>query len=78
VIRSQPANSIDAQYCLVLGQHAVHAGMAGRTNMLVGSWNNRFVHVPIPLAVATRRHLDPRGEEWQRVLEATGQPASMG
>lgn len=75
MIRSLPANALDAQYCLVLGQHAVHAGMSGRTNMLVGSWNGRFVHVPIPLATTGRRQLDPAGEEWQRVLETTGQPA---
>lgn len=74
MIRSLPANSLDAQYCLVLGQHAVHAGLSGRTNMLVGSWNGRFVHVPIPLATTGRRQLDPTGEEWQRVLETTGQP----
>lgn len=73
IIRSLPANAVDAQYCLVLGQHAVHAGMSGRTNMLVGSWNGRFVHVPIPLATTGRRQLDPWGEEWQRVLETTGQ-----
>lgn len=77
-IRSLPANSIDAEFCLVLGQHAVHAGLAGRTNMIVGYWNRHFTHVPIPLAVAARRRLDPAGETWQRVLEATGQPASMG
>lgn len=76
-IRSLPANSVDAEFCLALGQHAVHAGMAGRTNMLVGFWNQRFTHVPIPLAVATRRQLDPKGDIWQRVLEATGQPSSM-
>ncbi len=78
LIRSMPANAIDAQYCLMLGQHAVHAGLAGRTDVVVGSWNNRFVHVPIPLAVGTYRQLDPDGEEWQRVLETTGQPAAMG
>lgn len=72
-IRSLPANALDAQYCLVLGQHAVHAGLSGRTNMLVGSWNGRFVHVPLPLATTGRRQLDPLGEEWQRVLESTGQ-----
>lgn len=77
IIRSLPANAIDAQYCLVLGQHAVHAGMSGRTNMLVGQWNGRFVHVPIPLATTGRRQLDPSGEEWQRVLESTGQ-GSLG
>lgn len=76
-IRSLPANALDAEYCLVLGQHAVHAGMAGRTNMLVGWWSNRFIHVPIRIATDARRQLDPHGEEWQRVLEATGQPASM-
>ena len=73
IIRSLPANAVDAQYCLVLGQHAVHAGMSGRTNMLVGQWNGRFVHVPIPLATTGRRQLEPNGEEWQRVLESTGQ-----
>jgi 6-phosphofructokinase 1 len=72
-IRSTPTNSFDAQLCLALGQHAVHAGMAGRTDILVGVWNQRFTHIPIPVAVASRRQLDPRGELWQRVLESTGQ-----
>jgi len=76
-IRSQPANSIDAEFCLALGQHAVHAGMAGRTNMMVGYWNQHFTHVPIPLVVAQRGQLDPQDLVWQRVLEATGQPATM-
>jgi len=77
LIRSLPANSFDAQYCLVLGQHAVHAGMAGRTNMVVGIWNQHFVDVPIPLAIAERKEIDPHGELWQRVLESSGQPAAM-
>jgi 6-phosphofructokinase 1 len=76
-IRSLPANSIDAEYCLLLGQHAVHAGIAGRTDIVVGYWNQHFTHVPIAVAVANRKQLDPRGEIWQRVLESTGQPASM-
>ena len=77
IIRGIPANSIDSEYCLLLGQHAVHAGMAGRTDMVVGYWNQNFTHLPIPLAVARRKQLDPQGEVWQRVLEATGQPATM-
>jgi 6-phosphofructokinase 1 len=77
IIRSLPANSIDAEYCLLLGQHAVHAGIAGRTDMVVGYWNQHFTHVPIAVAVANRKQLDPGGEIWQRVLESTGQPASM-
>jgi 6-phosphofructokinase 1 len=76
-IRSLPANSTDSQVCLVLGQHAVHAGMAGRTDLVVGLWNQRFTHVPIPLMVGGRRQIDPRAELWQRVLETTGQPVSM-
>jgi len=72
-IRSLPTNSFDAQLCLALGQHAVHAGMAGRTDVVVGVWNQRFTHVPIPVAVGGRRQIVPRGELWQRVLESTGQ-----
>lgn len=77
IVRSMPANSLDAEFCLQLGQHAVHAGMAGRTDMVVGYWNRRFTHVPIPVAVETRNAIDPDGPTWQRVLEATGQPSSM-
>lgn len=76
-IRSLPANALDAEFCLQLGQHAVHAGMAGYTNMMVSYWNQHFVHVPLAMAVDERRQLDPLGEVWQSVLEATGQPVSM-
>lgn len=74
LVRSVAANAGDAEYCLVLGQHAVHAGLSGRTNLLIGHWHGRFTHVPIALAVARRKTLDRRGATWQRVLEATGQP----
>jgi len=76
-IRSQTANSYDSSFCLILGQHAVHAGMAGRTDMMVGYWNNHFTHVPLPVVVKAGKKLDPDGELWQRVLGATGQPPSM-
>jgi 6-phosphofructokinase 1 len=78
IIRSVPADANDSEFCLLLGQHAVHAGMAGRTNMVVSYWNRNYVHVPIPVAVSSRRQLDPCGEIWRGVLEATGQPAVMG
>ncbi|MEL7061212.1 MAG: 6-phosphofructokinase, partial [Acidobacteriota bacterium] len=74
-IRSQPANAIDAEYCMALAQHAVHAAMSGRTNLVVGSWNGHYTHVPIPLAVSERKTLRAARDTWQRVLEATGQPA---
>ena len=76
-IRGLPANSMDSAFCLILGQHAVHAGMAGRTDMMVGFWNSAFTHVPLPLVAEGRKRIDPREQEWQRVLDATGQPASM-
>jgi 6-phosphofructokinase 1 len=30
--------------------------------------------VPIPLATASRNQVDPNGDLWMSVLEATGQP----
>jgi hypothetical protein len=77
IIRGVPANSVDSEYGLLLGQHAVHAGMAGRTDIVVGSWNSHFAHSPIGVTVVRRKQLDPEGDVWQRVLEATGQPVSM-
>jgi len=76
-IRGLPANSMDSAFCLILGQHAVHAGMAGRTDMMVGFWNHAFTHVPLSLVTRGRKRLDAREEVFQRVLDATGQPAEM-
>jgi 6-phosphofructokinase 1 len=73
-IRSVPANGYDAVYCLRLAQAAVHAAMAGRTAMVVGRWHGRFVHLPISLATGSRSQVDPDGDLWMSVLEATGQP----
>ncbi len=73
MIRSLPANSIDSAFCLALGQHAVHAGMAGFTSIMIGFWNQYFTHLPIALAIETRKFIDINSELWQRVLGATGQ-----
>ncbi|MBN2254111.1 MAG: ATP-dependent 6-phosphofructokinase, partial [Deltaproteobacteria bacterium] len=75
-IRSVASNASDSLYCAVLGQCAVHAGMAGKTGMVVGLYRNEYVHLPIR-AVTTRKKVDPDGNLWMRVLEATGQPPSM-
>jgi len=77
IIRSLPANAHDSALCLLLGQNAVHAGMSGRTSMLVGLWNHQFTHVPIALATSARKKLDPDGWLWSSVLAATGQPRQM-
>ena len=76
-IRSVPANGWDAVYCLRLAQAAVHAGMAGRTAMVVGRWHGRFVHIPIPVATGSRNQVDPNGDLWMSVLEATGMPERL-
>lgn len=76
-IRSRPANPNDSAFCLLLGHNAVHAGMAGRTNMVVGYWKREFTHVPIPLAVSTRKQIDPKERLWDDVLACTGQPRVM-
>jgi 6-phosphofructokinase 1 len=76
-IRSMPANPHDSGFCLLLGHNAVHAGMCGKTNMVVGHWNNEFTHVPIPLAVSKRKQIDPHSRLWSNVLSCTGQPKEM-
>jgi 6-phosphofructokinase 1 len=75
IIRSVPANVNDRIFCGFLGQMAVHAGMAGKTGMLVSLWNNRYVHVPLKSAIARRKEIDPNGRLWLSVLESTGQPS---
>ena len=78
VIRSVAANAYDSVYCVRLAHAAVHAAMAGRTEVVVGRWHGRFVHIPIPVAISRRSTVDPDGDLWLSVLEATGQPARLG
>lgn len=77
IIRSAPADSFDSIYCARLGAHAVHAAMAGKTKLLIGLMNNRFVHLPIDVAVGARNHVDLEGSLWRDVLENTRQPFNM-
>jgi 6-phosphofructokinase 1 len=72
-IRSVPANPYDSAYCIRLAHNAVHAAMSGRTEMVVGRWHGRFVHVPMPLAIRECYQVDPNGDLWMSVLESTGQ-----
>jgi len=73
MIRSLPANANDRVFCNFLGRNAVHAGMAGKTNLLIGHWNNNFVHVPMETVAGKRKQIDPKGSLWRSTLEATGQ-----
>lgn len=77
IIRSSKADPIDSAYCSRLGSLAVHAGMAGLTSVLVSLVNDRFVYLPIDIAVSKRNHVDTEGSLWRDVIEATQQPVSM-
>lgn len=76
LIRSVPANASDSIYCNSLGQYAVHAAMAGKTGILVALMKDEYVHLPLN-TVNSNRIIDSQGNIWLRVLETTGQPASM-
>ena len=77
IIRSAPANANDSKFCSLLAQNAVHAAMAGKTDFVIGHYNNLFTLLPIPIAVSTRKKIDMEGELWWNVIETTGQPVSM-
>jgi 6-phosphofructokinase 1 len=73
MIRSVPANTNDDVLCGLLARRAVHAGMAGKTKMLVGLCNNHFVHIPMEATVGKRRQVECCGDMWMGVLDTTGQ-----
>lgn len=73
-IRSVPANAADRILCDQLGRHAVHAGMAGKTGIMIGHEHNRFLHIPIPTVVARKKRLSTGGDLWRGVLQVTRQP----
>ena len=73
MIRSLPANPNDRVFCSFLGRDAVHAGMAGKTRLLIGRWNNLFVHLPMSASAGKRKQIDSHDKLWLSVLDATGQ-----
>ncbi len=73
MIRSLPANANDSVFCGFLGRDAVHAGMAGKTRLVIGHWNNHFVHLPMEATAGKRKQVTPNGKLWTTVLESTGQ-----
>lgn len=75
MLRAQRTNASDSILAADLGRMAVHAAMAGKTDVMIGLRYDHYIHVPIPLAVATRKKIDPKGPLWRRVIMATGQPS---
>ncbi|MBQ1181733.1 MAG: ATP-dependent 6-phosphofructokinase [Treponema sp.] len=76
-VRASVTTASDSIYCERLGNNAVHAAMAGKTKMVVGLVHDKFVHIPISMAVAHRNVVDPEGALWRDTLDATGQPILM-
>jgi 6-phosphofructokinase 1 len=74
-IRSVPACTDDALLCDQMARNAVHAAMAGKTDVLIGFWYDMFLHVPLPIVVDQHRRVSPDSDLWRSVLAATGQPA---
>ncbi|UCD38406.1 MAG: ATP-dependent 6-phosphofructokinase [Fidelibacterota bacterium] len=75
IIRSVRAIPEDAVFCGILAEHAVHAAMSGRTRMIIGRWNARFVHLPMDIVQFGRKQIDPSEALWRSVILSTGQPA---
>jgi 6-phosphofructokinase 1 len=78
IIRSVPPNANDRVYCGFLGQYAVHAAMAGKTDMVVAKIMDRYVHLPLSLVTSSRRRLNTRSAFWRAVMESTGQSDLKG
>jgi 6-phosphofructokinase 1 len=72
-IRSLPASAVDSLLCERFARAAVHAAMAGKTDMLIGLWHNHLVHVPLSVSAGVSKRLDPESELWMSVLALTGQ-----
>jgi len=75
MVRSVPATASDSLFCLRLGQNAVHAGLAGKTDLVVAQWGEDFVHLPLALVAGRKKSLPMN--VWESVIQATGQPREM-
>ena len=73
-IRSIPANAWDRILSDRMARAAVHAGMAGKTDAMIGYWSQEIVHVPISIAVTEKKRLALDSDLWNAVLATTGQP----
>ncbi len=73
LVRSVPSNGFDSTYCLNLGLDAVHAAMAGKTSMIIGTVNNQLCHIPMSMVAGKRKYVDIKGALWRMVVQSTGQ-----
>jgi 6-phosphofructokinase 1 len=72
-IRSVPANAGDSLLCERLARAAAHAGLAGKTDVLIGLWHNHLVHVPLAIASDAKKEMSLESELWTSVQSVTRQ-----
>ncbi|MGI8305792.1 DUF6262 family protein [Saccharopolyspora hattusasensis] len=68
----EPAEWLAMMSDPLLAQSAGGRLTFGRTETAVVRWRRRFVHVPMPLIISYRNQVDPDGDLWMSVFEATG------
>jgi 6-phosphofructokinase 1 len=73
-IRSIPASAWDRTLTDRMARSAVHAAMAGKTDVMIGWWNQCIIHVPISTAVTQKKRMSLDDDLWNAVLATTGQP----
>ncbi|MGV6858976.1 MAG: ATP-dependent 6-phosphofructokinase [bacterium] len=78
LIRAKGPNFTDQLYADRLSRNAVHAGMAGKTGMLIGQWHGQLTHVPMHALHNRHSRVRQDGELWFNVRENTGQPHVIG
>jgi 6-phosphofructokinase 1 len=72
-IRSCPASPYDSLLCEQFARSAVHAAMAGKTDVLIGLHHGDFIHVPLAASVGQKKRMSPEDEWWSAVLAITAQ-----
>ena len=77
MIRATATNSHDAMYCAQLADDAVHAAMAGYSELLIGRWGGIGTLVPFSMIKGESKRLDLDGSLWRATLDATGQPSVL-
>ncbi len=75
MVRATRPSADDAIFCDALARHAVHAAMAGKTDIVIGRWHRCFTHVPLESVLTHEKRIDPSGDLWRQVVESTGQPS---
>lgn len=57
-----------------MARFTIHVAMAGRTDLLVGLWDNNFVEVPMKTAVQSTKRVEVEGDLRTAVMLSTRWP----